>query len=332
MNLLLKYIAPGTALRSGIEGVLKAKTGGLIVVENDAVPSLIEGGFKVHCRFTPQRLVELGKMDGALILSSDMKKILYANALLTPDNSIPSNETGTRHRAAERTAKQAETMVIAISQRRDEITLFHSNLRYIIRATNEIIRRSVEILQILEKHREIFDLAEKELTKLEKENGIKMGKAISLIQRGKIMLKISELLKRNIIELGAEGTILRSRLKEILYGGEKETDHAIRDYSRLGVKKSKKILEVITYDEILEPENIRQALGIPAEPEELIPKGHRILSKLGFAEDSAGLLIGDLKNLNKILDADLNKFKTILGEKGEHCHGKICRFKEGRGW
>ena len=130
---ILKIIAPGTLLRTGIEGVQKAKTGGLIVAYNDIVENIFEGGFKINARFTPQRLIELGKMDGAIILSRDLKKILYANVLLTPNNSIPSNETGTRHKAAERTAKQANTMVIAVSQRRDEITLFYKNIKYVLK-------------------------------------------------------------------------------------------------------------------------------------------------------------------------------------------------------
>src|SRR4030042_1530800 len=138
---VLKSIAPGTLLRSGIEGIQKAKSGGLIVIYNDFVQNIFEGGFKINSRFTPQRVIELSKMDGAIILSKDLKKILFANVLLTPDHSIPSNETGTRHKAAERTAKQTDTIVIAVSQRRDEIALFYKNLKYVIKETNDIVRR-----------------------------------------------------------------------------------------------------------------------------------------------------------------------------------------------
>lgn len=298
---ILKLISPGTLLRTAIEGVQKAKTGGLIVAYNDFMENLFEGGFKINARFTPQRIIELGKMDGAIILSRDLKKILYANVLLTPNNSIPSNETGTRHKAAERTAKQANTMVVAVSQRRDEIALFYKNIKYVIRNTSDIIRRATEVLQILEKHKEVFEKNKIELDKEELKKRQVLNKSLLLIQRAIMILKISETLKGYIIELGAEGTIVKSRLKEILHKVEKEVDDVIRDYTRLGLGKSKKILSVLSYDELLEIENVRQCLGLSEESDMIIPKGHRILGKIGISEKEAGILIKNFKNLGFIL-------------------------------
>jgi diadenylate cyclase len=245
VNNILRMISPGTSLRTAIEGVKKAKTGGLIVVYNDFVQNLFEGGFKINARFTPQRIIELGKMDGAIIISNDLKKILLANVLLTPDNSIHSRETGTRHKAAERIAKQAGTMVIAVSQRRDEISLFYKNLKYVIRDTDDIIRRSTGILQIIEKHKDIFDRNKVDLDFEELKKKPNLIKALLLIQRGMIILNTSETLKEYIIELGIEGTIVKSRLKELLYRVEKEVDEVIKDYSRFGLSKSKEILAVL---------------------------------------------------------------------------------------
>jgi len=311
---VLKSISPGTLLRTAIEGIQKAKTGGLIVVYNDFVQNLFEGGFKINCRFTPQRIIELGKMDGAIIISKDLKKILYANVLLAPNHSIPSNETGTRHKAAERTAKQAGTMVMCISQRRDEIALFYKNIKYVIRDTNEIVRRATEILQILEKHREVFERNKKELDEEELNKKPALNKALLLIQRGVMILKISETLKRYIIELGVEGAIVKSRLKELLHRVEKEVDGVIRDYSRLGLAKSKKILSLLSYDELVELENIKQCLGLSGEPEILHPKGHRSLEKMGISEKDVGILIKNFKNLHFILDAQKEDIVKILGE------------------
>jgi len=299
---ILKIISPGTLLRNAIEGIQKAKTGGLIVAYNDFVENLFEGGFKINTRFTPQRLIELSKMDGAIILSKDLKKILYVNVLLIPDNSISSNETGTRHKAAERTAKQANTVVIAISQRRDEIVLFYKNLKYTIRDTNDIIRRATGILQILEKHRDIFENNGDELDEEELKKKPRLITPLLLIQRGIMILKISETLKGYIIELGVEGTIVKSRLKELLYRVEKEVDEVIKDYSKLGLSKSKKILSLLSYDELLEIENIRQCLGLSEESEYILPKGHRILEKTGISERDMGILIKHFKNLKSILE------------------------------
>jgi diadenylate cyclase len=300
---ILKIISPGTSLRAAIEGIQKAKTGGLIVAHNDFVENLFEGGFKINKRFTPQRLIELSKMDGAIILSKDLKKILYANVLLIPDNSISSKETGTRHKAAERIAKQADTIVVAISQRRDEIVLFYKNLKYTIRDTNDIIRRATGVLQILEKHREIFENNRNTLNEeeLKKEPGLTA--ALLLIQRGIMIIKISETLKEYIIELGIEGTIVKTRLKELLHGIEKEINGVIRDYSKLGLSKSKKILSLLSYDELLEIQNIRQCLGISKESEYISPKGHRTLERAGISEKDAGMLIKNFKNLNIILES-----------------------------
>ncbi len=298
---ILKIISPGTLLRTAIEGIKKAKTGGLIVAYNEFVEDVFEGGFKINTRFTPQRLIELSKMDGAIILSKDFKKILYSNVLLTPNNSIPSNETGTRHKAAERTAKQTGTIVITISQRRDELVLFYKNLKYLIKDTNDIIRRATEVLQILEKHRETFEKNKEELDEEEMKEKPKIIKALSLVQRGVIILKISEILKGYIIELGIEGTIVKSRLKELLYRVEKEVDDVLKDYSKLGISKSKKIFSVLSYDELLEIENIKQCLGLSEESEIVFSKGHRILEKTGIDEKDAGILIKNFKNLVSIL-------------------------------
>jgi diadenylate cyclase len=323
---ILKVIAPGTQLRSAIEGVQKANTGGLIVVYNDFVQNLFEGGFKINARFTPQRIIELGKMDGAIIISKDLKKILHANVLLTPDNSIPSDETGTRHKAAERTAKQAGTMVIAVSQRRDEIALFYNKLKYVIRDTNDIIRRATTILQIVEKHKDIFDRNRMELDKEEFRKVPRLIKALLLIQRGMIILNTSETLKSYIIELGVEGTIVKSRLKELLYKVEKEVDETIRDYSRLGLQKSKKILSVLSYDELLEPDNLKQCLGVSEDS--ILPKGYRTLEKEGIVGDDLETLVKNFKNLNSILEIDRESLTPLFGERASEIFEMIEHVRE----
>jgi|SRR3989344_3816785 len=326
---VLKYIAPGTSLRSGIEGVLKAKTGALIVIENDVVPKIIEGGFKVNCRFTPQRLIELSKMDGAMVLSKDMKKIVYANALLTPDNSISSNETGTRHKAGERSAKQAKTMVIAISQRRDEITLFYKNIRYVVHNYNDVIRRATEVLQILEKHKEVFEKIQEGLNREETNGTSNISRAVSLIQKSKMILKISETLKKHIIELGAEGTIVKARLKEILHNVERECNNVVRDYSRIGLYRSNRQLDLLSYDELVEPDSIKSCLGFSEDVGNTFPRGYRVLSKIGLSDKSSGMLIKEFKNLPTILSANPEEINRVLVEKGIEVSERFRKLKNG---
>src|SRR3989344_3735572 len=189
---ILKMIAPGTNLRTALEGALKAEKGALIAVENDQLAPLLEGGFRINARFTPQRLIELTKMDGAIIISKDIKKITYANVLLTPDSKIKTVETGTRHKAAERTAKQIGSIVIAISERKHEITLYYKNIRYTLSSSGELLRKANEHIQLLEKQRELFDNALENLTMLELRNYPSVSQAITTIQKGRLILKISK--------------------------------------------------------------------------------------------------------------------------------------------
>ena len=153
---VLKSVSPGTNLRIALDSALKIGHGALIVVENENVQDILDGGFRVNCRFTPQKLVELTKMDGAIKISKDLKRINQANVLLTPDHKIKSLETGTRHKAAERTAKQTGTLVIAISERKNEISLFYKNVKYPLKSTDVILRKANEHLQMLEKQRDLF--------------------------------------------------------------------------------------------------------------------------------------------------------------------------------
>jgi diadenylate cyclase len=325
---VLKIISPGTFLRNAIEGIQKAKTGGLIVVYSDFIDPIFEGGFRINCRFTSQKIIELSKMDCAIVLSKDLKKILYANVMLAPDNTINSKETGTRHKSAERTAKQAMTTVIAISQRRGEITLFHKNMKYVIRDTNDIIRRSTEILQILEKHREVFERNKRDLDREELRKKPRLVKALLLIQRGIIIIKVSKILKSYLIELGVEGVIVKSRLKEILYGIEKEVNGVIRDYSKLGLSKTKKILSILSYEELLELDNLRQSFGLQ-ESEILSPKGYRILEKEGISDKEIGILIKTFKNLTAILGLSKDNLTNFFEQdKVEEILDKINHIKE----
>ena len=151
---VLKLIAPGTQIRYGLENILKAKTGALIVIgDNKQVLDIVDGGFSLNIEYTPSRLYELAKMDGAIILSADLKKILYANAQLIPASSISTTETGTRHRTAERTAKQTGEIVISISQRRNIITVFKGYDRYVLEDTSKVISKANQALQTAEKYK-----------------------------------------------------------------------------------------------------------------------------------------------------------------------------------
>jgi diadenylate cyclase len=319
---ILKIVSPGTNFRTAINSIVQAGKGALIVIENESLLPLLDGGFRVNCRFTPQRMMELSKMDGAIIVSKDMKKISQANVLLTPDAKIKTNETGTRHKAAERTAKQTGCVIIAVSERRHEIVLFYKNERHIVKYTAELLRKANEQMQMLERHRELFDSHLEKLNRSELRNTLNLNHAINVIQKGRIIQKISDDLKRYIIELGNEGTLLKTRLKEITQNIEKETDLVLRDYTKIGSRKSKFLLESLTYDELLDMDNIKRVLAYERAIKTDSIKGWRMLSKTSLTEAEIAMLIKQSGNLGKALHADPNLYTQVLGE------DKAQQFKE----
>jgi diadenylate cyclase len=321
---ILKLISPGTNFRTALNSIVQGGKGALIVIENENLAPLMDGGFRVNCRFTPQRLFELSKMDGAIILSKDLKKINYANVLLAPDASIKSNETGTRHKSAERTAKQIGGIVVSVSERRHDITLFYKNARQVVKYTAELLRQANEQIQLLEKHRELFDSHLEKLTRAELRNQFNLHHAVNVIQKGRIIQKIAEGTRKSIVELGNEGILLKTRLKELTANVEKEMELVMKDYSKIGLKKSKILVETLNYDEIIDPENIKNALAyektIPGKDDSI--KGWRILSKTSLIEPDIAMLIKRTGHLGKILNNTQQFYEEALGAE------KALQFKE----
>lgn len=310
----LKIVAPGTNLRAGLDGVVRAGKGALIALENDKLLPLMDGGFRINCKFTAQKLVELSKMDGAIILSKDGKRISYANVLLTPSSKIKTSETGTRHKAGERTAKQIGGLVIAVSERKNEISVFYKNVKHPLKNTDEIRRKVNEHLQILEKQRELFDKHVDKLNKLELRNYLSLHQALLVIQKGRLIQKIAGDLKRYIIELGNEATLLKTRMKEITSGVDKETNLVIKDYTKLDSKRTKQLLENLSYDEILLPENILSTLAYDKEVQTDPIQGWRLLSKTSLTEAEIAAVIKEMGSLGKALYSNDRVYSVILGE------------------
>jgi len=306
---ILKLISPGTGLRTALEGIVQAGKGAIIAAENENLFAIIDGGFKINAKFSPQKIVELSKMDGAIILSNDLKRINSVNVLLSPTMKIKTSETGTRHKAAERTAKQTAGLVIAISERRKEITIYYKNRRHVLKSTSEILRRVSENIQILEKQRESFDRHLDYLTKIELKNYAGINSAIKAIQKGQVIQKISAGIKKDFIELGNEGTILKIRLGEILADVEKETNLVIKDYANINYKKAIAILYTLTYEELLDKNKILDALNWSGQIINLEVRGWRLLSKTSLRESEIALLMKEFGGLQNIIKSDLS---TIL--------------------
>lgn len=287
---ILELVAPGTKLRTGLENILKAKTGALIVLsDSEDILKMSDGGFKIDEEFTPTNIYELAKMDGAIILSSDLKKIVRANVQLNPDFSIKTTETGTRHKTAERVAKQTGNLVISISERRGIITLFKGEFRYVINDTSSVVMRANQTLQALEKYKMVFDNMLNILSEHEFDDIVSLDTVINCIYRSEIIMRMESEVRRNIIELGDEGRLVNMQLEELMTNVESEEKLIIEDYM---IKKSKKDTVQKVIDELrkidrknlIVSEKIAKILGFEITPDILelnvSPKGYRILSKV----------------------------------------------------
>lgn len=285
----LRAIAPGTALRDGLENILKAKTGGLVVVgDSPEVMALVDGGFNINKDYSPAHIYELAKMDGAIILSRDTKKILIANGLLIPDPTIPTNETGTRHKSAERFAKQTGEIVISISERRGIITLYKGNYRYVLKDPGRILARANQALQTLEKYRSVLDSAMTNLSVLEFEDMVTLSDVAAAVQRAEMVMRIAFEIEKNICELGNEGILVSMQLDELVGNTEEEIELVIDDY-RLptdgrSMEEILKQIRACSQEDLLDLNFICRTLGFAnfTNPLDLsvYPKGYRILNKI----------------------------------------------------
>jgi len=313
---ILKMVAPGTSIRIAMDDLLNAEMGSLIVIDNGNTSSVYQRGFGIHSKFTPQKLVELAKMDGAIILSKNVKKILYANSFLSPSPEITTRETGTRHKSAERTAKQTGAIVIAISERKKKITLYQGDKRHELRESSEILRRATENLQILEKQRESFNETINHLNLMELQRTATVKDVCGVIQRFEIIKRISEIVKRYLIELGREGAIVSMSLKDLTRGLEKEEELVLKDYFGSNYSYAEKVLEKMDFDFLLEPFNISRMLFEELHDKQVSPKGLRILSKTNILERYISSLISNFQFLDKILLASDEELMKVFQSEG----------------
>ncbi len=325
---VLKMIAPGTPIRDGLENILRAKTGALLLITDnqDVIKQIVDGGFYINEEYTSAKLYELAKMDGAIVLSGDLKKILFANAQLIPSYNIPTVETGTRHRTAERTAKQTGELVISISQRRNIITVFKGDSRYILEDTDAVLNQSNQAIQTLEKYKKVFDTKLNILNEYEFNDIVTLDNVLIVIQRAEMVMRIVEEIKTKIYELGADGRLVNMQLQELIGGLEKEEQLIIRDYTVLTDKRHRKIqtedilqeLSELSYEELMNLQNIAKILKYEFldgyEDVAVYPKGYRILNKIPrMPNNIVENLVKSFKSFQHILNANIQDLDDVEG-------------------
>lgn len=318
----LRLLAPGTPLREGLDNILRARTGALLVIgDTPQVLSLVEGGFPLSCDMLPASLYELAKMDGAIILSHDAKRVLYANTQLVPDSSIPSSETGIRHRTAERVAKQTGELVISISQRRNIITLYWGYSKYILRDINAILTKANQALQTLEKYRSVLDQALTNLTAAECEDGVTLLDVVTVFQRLEMVRRISGEIERYVVELGTEGRLVNMQKRELTAQVENEALLLTKDYHLAADGRTPEgVLNQVgglSADELVDSAPMMRVLGFGSgtSPElSIAPHGYRIVSKIPrLPPQVIDNLVQAFTSLSEIMQASIDQLDDVEG-------------------
>ncbi len=318
---LLAQIAPGKPLRDGIDRILQAGMGGLVVVgDGHTVLNICSGGFLLDAAYSPQRLSELAKMDGALILAADGSRIARANVHLVPDSHVHTSETGTRHRTAERVARSLEVPVIAVSHRMNTITVYVGEHRHQVEPTPRLLNRANQAVSTLERYRTRLDVDSAALSTLEVEDLVTIRDVINVVQVLEGMERIAEELEGHIVELGDEGRLVRLQLVELVGGVGQERRDIVRDYR--GDEKTVPLdvvldqLSALPTDDLIDPAEVAEALHLPttALDAAVAPRGYRMLSKIPRLPDQViQNLVSRFGNLQKIMRATIDDLDDVEG-------------------
>ena len=319
----LDIVAPGTALREGIDNIVHAKTGGLLVIgDPEEVSFMFSGGLRLDTDYTPALLYQVAKMDGAIVLNAPATQIVAANVQLMPDPTILSSETGTRHRTAERVSKQAEALVVAISERREVVSLYLGGMKYILQDIPAVLAKANQGLATLEKYRARLDQVSARLTHLEFTGGAVLHDVLSVLQRLELVTRMAAEVERWIIELGAEGRLIEMQLEELVHGVFAERAALVRDYavdaSEPELERATAGLAQLGHHDLLDFGRLAEHLGYDRKTNTLdfpvVPRGFRALSSVPrLPRLVAQKVVDQFGDLEAILSATDSELAAVDG-------------------
>jgi diadenylate cyclase len=320
----LARVAPGTQLRDSLERILRGRTGALIVLGYDpTVESLCTGGFPLDVEFTATSLRELCKMDGAVVLSADGTRIVRSAVHLMPDPTLPTTESGTRHRTAERVARQTGYPVISVSQSMRIVSLYVNGQRHVLDDSAAILSRANQALATLERYKLRLDEVSGTLSALEIEDLVTVRDAVSVVQRLEMVRRISDEIAGYVVELGTDGRLLSLQLDELMAGVDADRTLVIRDYLPTGRKartadEALVELDLLTASDLIDLVSVAKALGYPSSTDALdaavSPRGFRLLAKVprlpGAVVDR---LVDHFGSLQRLLGATVEDLQAVDG-------------------
>jgi diadenylate cyclase len=319
----LEMVAPGTALREGIDNILHAHTGGLIVIgDADELAFLFSGGIRLDLEYTPALLYELAKMDGAIVLSSNATKLAHANVQLTPDPTIHTYETGTRHRTAERVSKQTDATVVAISERRQVVSLYVDGVKYILEDIPVVLAKANQALATLDKYRSRLDQVSTRLTALEFEGGATLHDVLTVLQRAELVTRMAGEIERYIVELGTEGRLIEMQLDETMVGVSADKSALVHDYiledSDENYAEAFDQLVRLPHQDLLDFGRLAELLGFDRKLNSIdypiSPRGIRILGRIPrLPKMVIKRIIEEFGGLEELLAATDGELETVEG-------------------
>jgi len=318
---ILARVAPGTALREGMDRIMRSGKGAIIVLgAPPEVQAIVSGGFRMDTAFSAQRLSEVAKMDGAIILDAGADRILYANVHLVPDPAIATSETGTRHRTAERTARGTAVPVICISESMRTVHLYVDDTRYALEDSAPLLFRANQALSTLERYRNRLDEVAAALSALEVENVVTLRDAVTVLQRVEMVRRIADEVERSVMELGSDGRLLQLQLTELLAGVEAERRLVVRDYVPDRRRKAPVVLgqlDEIPAEQLLDLSRLAAALGYGPDSgldQPVAPRGYRLLSRIPRLPDrTVDALVAEFASLPRLMAATLDDLDAVEG-------------------
>jgi diadenylate cyclase len=318
----LAAVAPGRPLREGLDRILQANMGALIVVgDGPDVLEICSGGFLMDAEFTPQRLSELAKMDGAIILAADSTRIARANVHLVPNPNVTTAETGTRHRTAERVARSIDVPVISVSEELSLIAVYRNDRKHVLEPIPRLLARANQGLQTLERYKARLDAVSGSLSALEVEDLVTVRDVVTVLQRAEMVRRIAEEIDGYIVELGVDGRLVLLQLEELMGGVDDDRRFVIKDYFRDKANlldQAMETLSTFSTEDLLDLKNVAGVLHLPAESGELDaslqPRGYRLLSKIPRLPDVVvERIVQRFTNLQKILRATTDDLDDVEG-------------------
>ena len=335
----LALVAPGTPLRDGLDRIVRAKMGALLVLSDEpAALELCSGGFSIDAPFSPQRLSELAKMDGAIIISGDCSRIALANVHLVPDSSVATVETGTRHRTAERVARSLLAPVISVSEEMSVINVYSGDRKHQLQEVGRLLDRANQALQTLERYKVRLDDAMDDLTALEVEDVVTVRDVALVVQRGEMVLRIAKELETMIVELGVDARLLRLQLDELHGEIDHELDLVIEDYLEHGisVQQVHRVMAALVDDEVLDIRRSASALGIDASTDDLEMSrtscGLRLLARVPRLPVEVARAVatsfGGLARLQRATVADLLEVPGVSSRQASEIKETLARVVE----